>query len=127
MFGRRKKAAEPSPDLRCAFCGKSDEEVRKLIAGPQVYICDKCVLVCVGILADDRRTAGAADPGIQSTGAAVPERPASDAWCTFCGNVADLATALLIENRTLLCEGCVQNIAAAAKETQDQGSGPDKP
>src|SRR5512144_2301777 len=34
----------------CSFCGKSHAEVRKLIAGPGVYICDSCVAVCKGIL-----------------------------------------------------------------------------
>ncbi|NBQ22995.1 MAG: ATP-dependent Clp protease ATP-binding subunit ClpX, partial [Verrucomicrobia bacterium] len=34
----------------CSFCGKSHSEVRKLIAGPQVYICDSCVLVCKSVL-----------------------------------------------------------------------------
>jgi ATP-dependent protease Clp ATPase subunit len=31
--------------LRCTFCGKNDSEVSKLVAGPRVYICDKCVAV----------------------------------------------------------------------------------
>jgi len=34
----------------CSFCGKSHSEVRKLIAGPGVYICDSCVTLCKGIL-----------------------------------------------------------------------------
>ena len=34
----------------CSFCGKSHAEVRKLIAGPGVYICDSCINVCKGIL-----------------------------------------------------------------------------
>ena len=38
---------------RCAFCGKSQDEVRKLIAGPKVYICDECVRLCDEIIADD--------------------------------------------------------------------------
>ena len=34
----------------CSFCGKSHSEVRKLIAGPGVYICDSCIVVCKNIL-----------------------------------------------------------------------------
>ena len=34
----------------CSFCGKSQAEVRKLIAGPGVYICDSCITICRGIL-----------------------------------------------------------------------------
>ena len=40
---------------RCSFCGKSQEQVRKLIAGPTVFICDECVEVCNDIIADDNR------------------------------------------------------------------------
>lgn len=36
--------------LRCSFCGKSESEVAKLLAGPKVFICDACVGVCNGIL-----------------------------------------------------------------------------
>jgi len=39
--------------LRCSFCGKSQEEVRKLIAGPDVYICDECIALCNEILAEE--------------------------------------------------------------------------
>jgi ClpX C4-type zinc finger len=36
--------------LRCSFCGKSEAEVGKLLAGPKVFICDACIGVCNGIL-----------------------------------------------------------------------------
>src|SRR5213592_616298 len=44
--------------LRCSFCNKDQNDVRKLIAGPTVYICDECVDVCNDIIADDRRVEG---------------------------------------------------------------------
>lgn len=37
---------------RCSFCGKSQEDVRTLVAGPGVFICDECVQLCQGIVAD---------------------------------------------------------------------------
>lgn len=41
----------PTKDLAaCSFCGRSEEAVEKLISGPHVYICDKCVRLCIGIL-----------------------------------------------------------------------------
>ena len=40
-------------DLFCSFCGKGHAEVRKLIAGPSVYICDECVELCNDIIAED--------------------------------------------------------------------------
>ena len=41
--------------LRCSFCNKDQNDVRKLIAGPTVFICDECVEVCNDIIADDSR------------------------------------------------------------------------
>jgi ATP-dependent Clp protease ATP-binding subunit ClpX len=56
--------ARPSNLTMCSFCGKSHAEVRKLIAGPGVYICDSCITVCKGILdkeiGDDSRKQSAA-------------------------------------------------------------------
>ena len=42
--------ARASTLTMCSFCGKSHAEVKKLIAGPGVYICDGCITVCRGIL-----------------------------------------------------------------------------
>jgi len=39
--------------LRCSFCGKTQDEVKKLIAGPGVYICDECIRLCDEIIAED--------------------------------------------------------------------------
>ena len=40
--------------LRCSFCNKSQREVKKLIAGPTVFICDECVDICLDIIAEDK-------------------------------------------------------------------------
>ena len=44
---------EPGGNLQCSFCGKSQREVKKLIAGPTVYICDECIHLCNDIIAED--------------------------------------------------------------------------
>ncbi len=50
----------PEEILRCSFCGKSQNEVKKLIAGPSVYICNECIDICNEIINDDEQaeTAG---------------------------------------------------------------------
>jgi len=48
-----KKREERGGELRCSFCGKSQDEVKKLIAGPTVYICDECVGLCNEIIAEE--------------------------------------------------------------------------
>ena len=47
--------------LYCSFCGKSQHEVRKLIAGPSVYICDECVELCNDIIREELEESGAHD------------------------------------------------------------------
>ena len=43
--------------LYCSFCGKSQHEVRKLIAGPTVFICDECVELCNDIIREESKSA----------------------------------------------------------------------
>ena len=47
------KQTKSDANLRCSFCGKSRDQVRKLIAGPTVYICDECVGLCNDIISED--------------------------------------------------------------------------
>jgi ATP-dependent Clp protease ATP-binding subunit ClpX len=49
MSERRRDAS----NLSCSFCGKSQKEVKKLIAGPTVYICDECIALCNDIIAEE--------------------------------------------------------------------------
>ncbi len=42
-------------NLTCSFCGKSQDEVKKLIAGPSVYICDECIELCTDIIAEEMK------------------------------------------------------------------------
>src|SRR5262245_16511900 len=59
-MGYRRK--DTRGDRRCAFCGRARSEVKKLVAGPSVYICDRCVGVCRQLLADDRRAQLESEP-----------------------------------------------------------------
>jgi ATP-dependent Clp protease ATP-binding subunit ClpX len=45
--------------LYCSFCGKSQHEVRKLIAGPTVFICDECVELCKDIIQEEKKSSPA--------------------------------------------------------------------
>ena len=52
-----KKSDKPDKsDLYCSFCGKSQHEVKKLIAGPTVFICDECVELCMDIIKEENKT-----------------------------------------------------------------------
>jgi len=53
MTTRRRSVFETHKGAACSFCGKTGEQVQKLIAGPGVYICDECIALCNDILTED--------------------------------------------------------------------------
>src|ERR1051325_8254287 len=53
MDRKRDDMSAGSGNLSCSFCGKSQKEVKKLIAGPTVYICDECIGLCNDIIAEE--------------------------------------------------------------------------
>jgi predicted DNA-binding transcriptional regulator AlpA len=52
-FAKRKPREAPPGPERCSFCGRSRTEIKKLIAGPGVYICDECVALCDELIGDE--------------------------------------------------------------------------
>lgn len=81
-----KKKASPDPDLlhdpdlmRCSFCGKTQKEIKKLIAGPGVYICDECIDLCNEIIEGEYDKDGSvkAEKVARGVGTA-PDAPAED-------------------------------------------------
>jgi hypothetical protein len=99
---REDRGIPPDAGLACNFCGRSQYEVRKLIAGPGAYICDGCVELAQGVV-----TSGS----VANTWLG-PVRAAADqgSWvrCRFCGKQRDQVTGL----------------AAMTDETGDEASGP---
>ncbi len=75
----------PHVRYRCSFCGKNQEQVHRLIAGPGgVYICDECVELCQQIISDEREAARRAD----AVRARIEEPSAEfdrDTSCILCG------------------------------------------
>jgi ATP-dependent protease Clp ATPase subunit len=63
--------------LHCSFCGKSETEVAKLVAGPRVYICDSCVTIASRIISD-------------SNGGDQPVRVESTIWCKLADRIRRL-------------------------------------
>jgi ATP-dependent Clp protease ATP-binding subunit ClpX len=53
------KTGNGEETLRCSFCGKTQHEVKKLIVGPTVYICDECIELCAGIISENPPAGGA--------------------------------------------------------------------
>ncbi len=118
MFGRRKPPTGRSPgsNLRCSFCNKSDREVRKLIAGPAVFICDECVDVCVDIIAHSVETSAPVSPE-----APVPQGETWPAkvWCALCRMPLVPEEALAVPERGIVCSPCVAAVRATALAAED--------
>ena len=72
-------AVAPEPEapqpLHCSFCGKSQHDVRKLIAGPGVYICDKCVELCLDVTREEGKFDKLFAPLKSDEGSRDPSRP----------------------------------------------------
>jgi len=54
IFGAGEIVPEDKVTVRCSFCGKSQHEVKQLIAGPAVSICDECVDLCATVIEEKR-------------------------------------------------------------------------
>lgn len=60
--------------LHCSFCGKSQDEVKKLVAGRGVYICDECIEVCINIVSDEIKEIEKKEKGIDFEGLPTPTK-----------------------------------------------------
>jgi len=83
---RRRRHQEPTTQRVCSFCGREQRQVRKLVAGPGVYICDPCIMAAVGVTASGRP---AKDPTLQ------PVPASSQLLCSFCGKARIQVQALV--------------------------------
>ena len=107
MFGFKRRVAQqsaPEQDRRCSFCNKSQRFVKKLVAGPNVHICDECVDICLDILNQTKE---------QVT--AIAESPHAITSCTLC-QMPTANGALYVRARGFLCSACVDEIEASLAE-----------
>jgi hypothetical protein len=100
-------------ELRCSFCSKSQHDVRKLIAGPSVNICNECIDVCYDIIADAALAAEASEASPNTADEAVAISRSFQIACTVCRLPVVIDEALGIEERGFLCAGCADAVEAA--------------
>ena len=110
MRKHRGEKATGSPDvqplLRCTFCRKSQKEVKRLITGPGVNICDECVGICLDIIAEDEHAPSAERPSVET-----PLSPM--VACSLCRAQAPASDCVLVPERGVLCPGCLRAIDEA--------------
>jgi len=113
------KLQPDSEILRCSFCGKGREDVRKLIAGPTVFICNECVEVCLDILADDSTPDADSQDSTESqrlrvkAAAIFPDRSVT---CSVCGKSGLTEEMLPIGSRGTLCGECADAIEDSLRQ-----------
>ena len=92
----------------CSFCGKSQDEVRKLIAGPTVYICDECIDLCNDIIAEEVELEGPASPVASLN---------TPTWCRVCRLPKSAEEVVAVsELGFFVCRRCIDMIRAATDE-----------
>jgi ATP-dependent protease Clp ATPase subunit len=103
------------PKLVCSFCKKDQDQVRKLIAGPSVYICDECVDLCNDILEGDcEHETPAGEAPQQGT---VFNR---DARCALCHLPKPSEELLAVLDRGFICLVCLDAVKNAAGEREEK-------
>lgn len=89
---------EEETNASCSFCGKSQSEARKLIAGPSVHICDDCVDLCKNIVLQEAETDGA-----KST-------PAEHRLCGICMEARESDELIFLPHAAYMCAGCLEDL-----------------
>ena len=89
----RRDRVRPDPMLlACTFCGKDQKQVKKLIAGPSVYICNGCVDLAKSVISDNEP----ASTPVAELSAGTEQEPRVQ--CSFCGKRRDQAAALVVSS-----------------------------
>jgi hypothetical protein len=100
--------AEEDKQADCSFCGKEQSEVRKLIAGLSVHICDECVNLCSGIIAQEgEHDAEANAPSKSSKGSADEHR-----LCGICMEARETDELVFLPHAAYLCAECLEEMMA---------------
>lgn len=108
-------------DFFCSFCGKRRREVRKLVSGPRVFICNECIARCrqtIGPrpsrIADDRmdpeRTTEdlPALPATDDEDVTAERKPPDETHCSFCGKVKTAVDRLVAGPTVYICNECIE-------------------
>src|SRR5262245_11323181 len=116
----RKKASPPMRQvIRCSFCRKHQDDVTRLIAGPEVFICDECVEVCNDVIADDQRfeQRSSGKPAARRDDNPLPWPHAIA--CVLCRKAIDANEGTVIGgHRGTLCADCVTAVRHACASGQ---------
>ena len=98
----------------CSFCGKSQNEVRKLVAGPSVHICDECIELCKNILVEELDTGGGRIS--KSAKAAISE----NRLCGICMEERESDELIFLPHAAYMCAGCLDDIQSVRDKQSEE-------
>jgi hypothetical protein len=98
----------------CSFCGKSRDDVRKLVAGPSVHICDECIELCKSILVEELDTAGVH----QSTSIKATNR--EHRLCGICMEERESDELIFLPHAAYMCVGCLEDMQAVRDKQSEK-------
>jgi len=99
----RSGAVEPGMLLKCSFCGKQQRQVRKLIAGPGVYICNECIEKADRVIA----TGESAATPLSAMKSAGDDQDALRLKCSFCGKRRHQTSGVAVAAKVAICTDCL--------------------
>lgn len=104
--GEIPKFAEKDRETGCSFCGKGENEVRKLIAGLSVHICDECIKLCSGIIAEEPEAAK--DAGTRKKKSANESK--QERLCGICMEPRETDELIFLPHAAYMCAGCLEEL-----------------
>ena len=111
------RSSETKDSVQCSFCGKTQDQVRKLIAGPSVYICDECIDLYDEIIAEEY-----AQEVQQQENQPAAEQDvflAENSLCIVCRLPKEIAEVVFVPERGPVCTVCIAAIRAATDEEEE--------
>jgi ClpX C4-type zinc finger protein len=100
------KFDEETTPVACSFCGKNQSEVRKLVAGPSVHICDECVELCKNIITEDLESKD------KSTTNSAQAKKSEHRLCGVCMEERETDELIFLPHAAYMCAGCLEDIQA---------------
>ena len=107
------KFADDAKPTVCSFCGKNQSEVRKLVAGPSVHICDECVELCKKILTEEL------DAGEKGKSKAAKGKSQENRLCGICMEERESDELIFLPHAAYMCASCLEDLQAVRdKQTE---------
>jgi hypothetical protein len=98
------KSNDEAKHAACSFCGKDQTEVRKLVAGPSVHICDECVELCSNIITEET------DGGEKFEAKSAKAKAKENRLCGICMEPRETDELIFLPHAAYMCAGCLEDI-----------------